>query len=171
VDFIAKLRRDPGRLEILGDGRQSKPYIHVDDVIDAVLLADRRGDADGRADVDIGAVTFRPADHIGHPRHHLVVPLARESQRLPEIELVYFNDVSGEYESSTTEAIALEIRESQLSVSTPSEEPAPAEVEVPGSDSDSKVNIRTLLLWLALALGVSLLIWLVALALLKRRKR
>ncbi|MBL4637134.1 MAG: BatD family protein, partial [Kofleriaceae bacterium] len=100
-----------------------------------------------------------------------VVPLARESQRLPEIELVYFNDVSGEYESSTTEAIALEIRESQLSVSTPSEEPAPAEVEVPGSDSDSKVNIRTLLLWLALALGVSLLIWLVALALLKRRKR
>lgn len=39
-DFIAKLRRDPSRLEILGDGKQSKPYIHVDDVVDAVLYAD-----------------------------------------------------------------------------------------------------------------------------------
>lgn len=44
LDFIAKLRRDPGRLEILGDGRQSKPYIHVDDVIDAVLLADAKAE-------------------------------------------------------------------------------------------------------------------------------
>ncbi|MEE8214715.1 MAG: NAD-dependent epimerase/dehydratase family protein [Alphaproteobacteria bacterium] len=44
LDFIAKLRRDPGRLEILGDGRQSKPYIHVDDVIDAVLLADDKAE-------------------------------------------------------------------------------------------------------------------------------
>jgi len=38
-DFIAKLRRDPTRLDILGDGRQSKPYIHVDDVVSAVLFA------------------------------------------------------------------------------------------------------------------------------------
>ncbi|MBL6948981.1 MAG: NAD-dependent epimerase/dehydratase family protein [Rhodospirillales bacterium] len=38
-DFIAKLRRDPSRLDILGDGQQSKPYIHVDDVVSAVLFA------------------------------------------------------------------------------------------------------------------------------------
>ncbi len=38
-DFIAKLRSDPSRLEILGDGNQSKPYIHVDDVVSAVLFA------------------------------------------------------------------------------------------------------------------------------------
>ncbi|MDA1091314.1 MAG: NAD-dependent epimerase/dehydratase family protein [Proteobacteria bacterium] len=38
-DFIRKLRRDPSRLEILGDGNQSKPYIHVDDVVSAVLFA------------------------------------------------------------------------------------------------------------------------------------
>ncbi|MCH7937670.1 MAG: NAD-dependent epimerase/dehydratase family protein, partial [Proteobacteria bacterium] len=44
LDFIAKLRHDPGRLEILGDGRQSKPYIHVDAVIDAVLLADDKAE-------------------------------------------------------------------------------------------------------------------------------
>jgi UDP-glucose 4-epimerase len=40
-DFIRRLRAQPDRLRILGDGRQSKSYIHVDDVIDAVLLAYR----------------------------------------------------------------------------------------------------------------------------------
>jgi UDP-glucose 4-epimerase len=35
-DFIRKLRRDPTRLEILGDGRQSKSYIHVSDIIAAI---------------------------------------------------------------------------------------------------------------------------------------
>ncbi|HKA92748.1 MAG TPA: NAD-dependent epimerase/dehydratase family protein, partial [Acidimicrobiia bacterium] len=38
-DFLRKLLEDPHRLEILGDGSQSKSYIHVDDVLDAVLLA------------------------------------------------------------------------------------------------------------------------------------
>ena len=38
-DFVRKLRADPARLEILGDGTQSKSYVHVDDVLAAVLLA------------------------------------------------------------------------------------------------------------------------------------
>jgi len=38
-DFIRRLRVQPDRLRILGDGTQSKSYIHVEDVIDAVLLA------------------------------------------------------------------------------------------------------------------------------------
>jgi len=42
-DFIHKLLADPTRLAILGDGSQSKSYIHVEDVMDAVLLADRAG--------------------------------------------------------------------------------------------------------------------------------
>lgn len=37
-DFINKLRNDPTKLEILGDGAQSKSYISVDDVIDAVFV-------------------------------------------------------------------------------------------------------------------------------------
>jgi UDP-glucose 4-epimerase len=41
-DFLRRLREDPTRLAILGDGSQSKSYIHVDDVVDAVLLADER---------------------------------------------------------------------------------------------------------------------------------
>ena len=38
-DFIRSLLRQPDRLRILGDGSQSKSYIHVEDVVAAVLLA------------------------------------------------------------------------------------------------------------------------------------
>jgi UDP-glucose 4-epimerase len=38
-DFVRRLLKEPTRLEILGDGKQSKSYIHVQDVINAVLLA------------------------------------------------------------------------------------------------------------------------------------
>jgi UDP-glucose 4-epimerase len=38
-DFVRRLLKDPTQLEILGDGSQSKSYIHVTDVVDAVLLA------------------------------------------------------------------------------------------------------------------------------------
>ena len=38
-DFVRSLRQEPGRLKILGDGGQSKSYIYVEDVIDAVLTA------------------------------------------------------------------------------------------------------------------------------------
>lgn len=36
-DFINKLRKDPKHLEILGDGRQTKPYIYVADLVDAIM--------------------------------------------------------------------------------------------------------------------------------------
>jgi len=38
-DFLRRLMTEPGELTILGDGQQSKSYIHVSDVINAVLLA------------------------------------------------------------------------------------------------------------------------------------
>jgi UDP-glucose 4-epimerase len=40
-DFIRRLRVQPDCLRILGDGRQSKSYIHVEDVVEAVMLAHR----------------------------------------------------------------------------------------------------------------------------------
>lgn len=39
-DFVIKLLRDPARLEILGDGRQAKPYIDVADLVGGVLHGD-----------------------------------------------------------------------------------------------------------------------------------
>jgi UDP-glucose 4-epimerase len=41
-DFIANLRRHPGELEVLGDGLQNKPYLHVRDLIAAILLVWQR---------------------------------------------------------------------------------------------------------------------------------
>ncbi|HTW47481.1 MAG TPA: NAD-dependent epimerase/dehydratase family protein [Acidobacteriaceae bacterium] len=38
-DFLRRLTEKPTRLRILGDGQQSKPYIHVSDVVEAVLCA------------------------------------------------------------------------------------------------------------------------------------
>lgn len=42
LDFVRKLRRDPSRLEVLGDGTQQKAYLHVTDLIDAMLFASAR---------------------------------------------------------------------------------------------------------------------------------
>jgi UDP-glucose 4-epimerase len=44
-DFVRQLLKNPRKLRILGDGTQSKSYIHVQDVVDAVLLAAGRSSA------------------------------------------------------------------------------------------------------------------------------
>jgi UDP-glucose 4-epimerase len=49
LDFVRCLMAEPGRLRILGDGRQSKSYIHVTDVVEAVLTALRSETAPYRA--------------------------------------------------------------------------------------------------------------------------
>jgi UDP-glucose 4-epimerase len=37
LDFLKKLEKTPDELEVLGDGNQSKPYVHVSDCVDAML--------------------------------------------------------------------------------------------------------------------------------------
>src|SRR5277367_972940 len=37
-DFIHKLKKNPAELEVLGDGKQKKPYFHVADLLDAMLF-------------------------------------------------------------------------------------------------------------------------------------
>src|SRR3989475_3461544 len=39
VDFYRQLRAEPGRLSVLGNGKQRKSYLYVQDCIDAMLLA------------------------------------------------------------------------------------------------------------------------------------
>ena len=43
-DFVAKLLADPHEIEVLGDGRQRKSYLHVDDCVDGMLLALERSE-------------------------------------------------------------------------------------------------------------------------------
>ncbi|MFH0815931.1 MAG: NAD-dependent epimerase/dehydratase family protein [Methanobacteriota archaeon] len=63
-DFIQKLKGDPKNLEILGDGTQSKSYLMVDDVVDAM----RFGVAKSRAQTNIynlGAMNWVTVARIG----------------------------------------------------------------------------------------------------------
>lgn len=41
-DFVRKLTKNSSSLQILGNGEQSKSYIHVEDVVNAVLLANKQ---------------------------------------------------------------------------------------------------------------------------------
>ena len=50
-DFIQKLRADQSGLEVLGDGSQSKSYLHIDDCVDVFLLG--LDDAFWRFNVDV----------------------------------------------------------------------------------------------------------------------
>ncbi len=44
-DFVRRLKEDPSRLRILGDGSQSKSYIYVEDVLDAIFTAAEKSPA------------------------------------------------------------------------------------------------------------------------------
>ncbi|WP_075936671.1 NAD-dependent epimerase/dehydratase family protein [Halosegnis longus] len=44
-DFIQKLEESPDELEILGDGRQEKSYLHIDDCVDAMCHVVEHADA------------------------------------------------------------------------------------------------------------------------------
>jgi UDP-glucose 4-epimerase len=38
LDFVNKLKRDPTKLEVLGNGTQQKTYLHVSELVDAMLF-------------------------------------------------------------------------------------------------------------------------------------
>ncbi len=41
-DFVRRLKADPTQLRILGDGTQKKSYVHVEDILAAIRIADER---------------------------------------------------------------------------------------------------------------------------------
>ena len=41
-DFIRRLSYDSSRLKIFGNGQQRKPYIHIDDIISALCLLEKK---------------------------------------------------------------------------------------------------------------------------------
>lgn len=44
-DFMNKLKREPEQLEVLGDGTQEKPYIHVADCVEGIIFGFEHSDA------------------------------------------------------------------------------------------------------------------------------
>lgn len=62
-DFIEKLRDDPSTLEILGDGRQSKSYLHISDCLTGLITLPRT--APGTHDIiNLGSETTTSVDRI-----------------------------------------------------------------------------------------------------------
>jgi len=62
-DFVEKLRADPTELEILGDGRQEKSYLHVSDCLDGMAHALARAD-DPVNTFNLGTRTTTSVDRI-----------------------------------------------------------------------------------------------------------
>jgi len=58
-DFVRRLRAEPDHLTVLGDGSQSKSYVHVDDVVNAVLFGAERS-----PDVAFAAYNVGTEDYI-----------------------------------------------------------------------------------------------------------
>ena len=56
-DFVRKLMKDPSTLEILGNGRQRKSYLYIQDCLDAMIQAITR--ADGKVNIfNLGAEDY-----------------------------------------------------------------------------------------------------------------
>jgi len=62
-DFIEKLLKDPETLEILGDGRQEKSYMHVTDCVDAIRAVVEGADRDLNV-YNLGTATTTSVDRI-----------------------------------------------------------------------------------------------------------
>lgn len=43
-DFVEKLKKNPRELEVLGDGSQSKSYLHVEDCVEGIILGAEKSD-------------------------------------------------------------------------------------------------------------------------------
>ncbi|HJW57963.1 MAG TPA: NAD-dependent epimerase/dehydratase family protein [Burkholderiaceae bacterium] len=57
LDFVNKLAKDPSVLRVLGDGTQQKAYLHVSDLVQAMLLV-----ADRRSDKKVELINIGPTD-------------------------------------------------------------------------------------------------------------
>jgi UDP-glucose 4-epimerase len=80
VDFIRKLQENPIQLEILGDGKQEKSYLHVSECVDAILFAIDKSKEDVNI-FNIGSEDTISATGIGRA----IV----EEMKLSEVKFIY----------------------------------------------------------------------------------
>ncbi len=81
-DFILKLKKNPKVLVVLGDGNQNKPYLHVSDLVDAML----------HLHVHYQAPRFLEVINIGSPYENVFVKeIARQVCNLvsPKADIIY----------------------------------------------------------------------------------
>jgi len=87
-DFVRRLSRDKTRLEVLGDGTQTKPYLDVDDLLDAILLAVERPatpvatyNVAGEGMTSVKVIAERVREALGHPE--AAITYGKESRGWP----------------------------------------------------------------------------------------
>lgn len=85
-DFIRKLDRDAAHLEILGDGRQTKPYIYVTDLVEAILQF---------MDVNEVGVTLYNVGVEGETSVTRIADIICEERGLAEVEYQYTGGEGG----------------------------------------------------------------------------
>ncbi len=79
-DFLRKLEADVHRLEVLGDGRQSKPYLYVGDLVDAIIVAWNRAE---------GPVAVYHAAGAGTTSVREIAEIVVAAAGRPETRIVY----------------------------------------------------------------------------------
>ncbi|MFC2143118.1 NAD-dependent epimerase/dehydratase family protein [Candidatus Aenigmatarchaeota archaeon] len=85
-DFIAKLKSNPNKLEILGDGKQSKPYMYVDDCVDGMLFAYRNSSD------SVNTFNLGPDDKVSVDE---IAQLIMEEMGLENVEFSYTGKKQG----------------------------------------------------------------------------
>jgi UDP-glucose 4-epimerase len=85
-DFIAKLKANPRRLEILGNGRQAKSYIQVEECVDAMLHVI------GRAQDPFNLCNLGGDDSLSVAR---IAELVVEAMGLTNVEFAYTGTEAG----------------------------------------------------------------------------
>lgn len=85
-DFIKKLKNNPNELQILGDGNQTKPYMYVYDLVDAIMRF--------KEDIKKGVTVY----NIGVDTHTSVTKIADiicNQMNLKDVEYKYTGGVGG----------------------------------------------------------------------------
>jgi UDP-glucose 4-epimerase len=86
-DFVRRLSRDKTRLVVLGDGTQTKPYLDVDDLLDAIFLAVERL-------VGERVVAYNVAGE-GMTTVREIAEMVREALSMPEAAIEYGKESRG----------------------------------------------------------------------------
>jgi UDP-glucose 4-epimerase len=86
-DFVQRLSRDRARLVVLGDGTQTKPYLDVDDLLDAIFLAVERPPAQP-------VVTYNVAGE-GMTTVREIAEMVRSALELPDAVIEYGKESRG----------------------------------------------------------------------------
>ena len=81
LDFIHKLQANPRQLEILGDGAQAKPYLHVSECVDAMLYIWRNARRETLNYFNLGCQGATNTDRIAE--------LLLETMGLKNVEIVH----------------------------------------------------------------------------------